>query len=294
MQYNNKKVSLFIILTFSICWLMAVLFAVFGGKLHTTSGLIMAILYMFVPMTVTILIQKLAYKEPLKEPLDISFKLNGWFLLAWILPVFISFAAFGIALLLPGVHFSPQMEGLVEMFQSQLTPDKMEALKKQLESPPIFILPAMLLQALVAGTAVNAIAAFGEELGWRGFLQKELSGLGFWKSSLAIGVIWGIWHAPLIALGHNYPNHPVAGVFMMVVFCTLLGPIISYVRLKAKSVIAAAIMHGMINASPGFALMYLRGGNELLIGITGLAGFIIMLIINIIIFAFDRSLLKEP
>ena len=40
---------------------------------------------------------------------------------------------------------------------------------------------------LIAGVTVNAVAGFGEELGWRGFLQKELAFLGFWRSSLLIG-----------------------------------------------------------------------------------------------------------
>jgi hypothetical protein len=39
-------------------------------------------------------------------------------------------------------------------------------------------------QGLIAGATINAVAGFGEELGWRGFLYRELSFLGFWKSSL--------------------------------------------------------------------------------------------------------------
>ncbi|MFW6136657.1 MAG: CPBP family intramembrane glutamic endopeptidase, partial [Candidatus Aminicenantaceae bacterium] len=84
--------------------------------------------------------------------------------------------------------------------------------------------PQPLLQGLAAGVTANAVAAFGEELGWRGFLQKEFSGFGFRKASFLIGVIWGIWHASLILLGHNYPHTPIAGVFMMVVWCVLFGP----------------------------------------------------------------------
>ena len=47
-----------------------------------------------------------------------------------------------------------------------------------------------LVLALIAGPTINAIAGFGEELGWRGFLQKEFSYMGFWKSSAVIGVIY--------------------------------------------------------------------------------------------------------
>jgi len=117
--------------------------------------------------------------------------------------------------------------------------------------------------------------------------------MGFWKSSALIGVIWGVWHAPLILQGHNYPQHPVVGVFMMIGWCLLLAPIFSYVRLKAKSVLAAAIIHGSLNATAGLAIMVVEGGSDLVIGVTGLAGFIVLAIVNIGIFAYVRISLKS-
>ena len=80
---------------------------------------------------------------------------------------------------------------------------------------------------------------------------------------------------------------------MMIVFCLLLAPIISYVRLKAKSVIAAAILHGSLNGTAGLAIMVVKGGGDLLVGVTGAAGFIILAIINLFIFTFDHSIVKK-
>ncbi len=145
----------------------------------------------------------------------------------------------------------------------------------------------------VAGITINAIAGFGEELGWRGFLQRELGYLGFWKSSILIGLIWGIWHAPIILQGHNYPEHPQAGVLMMIIFTLLLSPIFSYIRLKAKSVIAAAVIHGSLNATVGLPLMVIKGGNDLIVGVTGLAGFIALALSNLALFIYDRYFAKE-
>ena len=62
----------------------------------------------------------------------------------------------------------------------------------------------------------------------------------------------------------------------------------SYVRLKAKSVIAAAIMHGSLNATAGLAIMLVKGGNDLTIGITGLSGFLVLAVINVLIFLYNR------
>ena len=81
---------------------------------------------------------------------------------------------------------------------------------------------------------------------------------------------------------------------MMIAWCMLLAPIFSYVRLKAKSVIAAAIIHGSFNATVGLAVMVVKGGNELIVGVTGLAGFIVLALVNVGILVYDSVLAKEP
>lgn len=117
--------------------------------------------------------------------------------------------------------------------------------------------------------------------------------MGFWKSSAIIGVIWGVWHAPLILQGLNYPQHPIAGVFMMTIICILVAPIFSYVRLKTKSVIGAAIIHGSFNATEWLSLMVAKGGSALVIGVAGLAGLIVLVLANIGLLFYDRVLAKE-
>lgn len=294
MNKNFKKVIVFIGLTFFVSWSMAGLFFALGGKWGTIAALVMATGYMLVPMVVAIIVQKLIYKEPLKEPLGISFRLNWWFLVAWLLAPVIAFASIGVSLLLPGVEYSSSMEGLLERYKSIVPAEQLQ----QMQSfPAVFhshpILMGLLL-GLTAGITVNAVAGFGEELGWRGFMQKELGYIGFWKSSVVIGVIWGVWHGPIILQGHNYPQHPVMGVFMMVVLCVLFAPIFSYVRLKAKSVIAAAIMHGTLNGTAGMSILAVKGGNDLTVGVIGLAGFIVLATVNLGILIYDRFLAKEP
>jgi membrane protease YdiL (CAAX protease family) len=170
----------------------------------------------------------------------------------------------------------------------------MEQVKQQLAAMPAHPLWFILVLSLIAGTTVNAVAGFGEELGWRGFLVKELSFMGFWKSSALIGLIWGLWHAPLVLLGLNYPGHPELGVLVMMGWTVVITPAFSYIRLKAKSVIAAAIFHGTVNAVPGLALVLLTGGDELTVGITGLAGFVAFGVVNLALFIFDRFITGEP
>lgn len=294
MNLNLRKASIFVGLTFLINWLIGFLFFALGGKWNTPVSFVVATVYMFIPMTVAIIVQKAIYKKPIKEPLGISFKFNRWFLVAWLLPPVIAFITLGISLFFPGVEYSPEMKGMFERFSSIFPPERLEKMKSQAESMPIHPFWLGLLQGLVAGITINAMAAFGEELGWRGFLQKELSYMGFWKSSTLIGFIWGVWHAPLILQGHNYPQHRIAGVFMMIIWCILLAWLFSYVRIRAKSVIAAAIIHGSINATVGLAIILVKGGNDLIVGVTGLAGFITLALVNIGLFVYDRVWAEEP
>jgi len=294
MNANTRKVLLFVVLTFAVSWSMVALFVASRGKWNTPTAMAVAVLYMFVPMTMALIIQKLVYREPVKEPLGISFRLNPWFLVAWLLPPGIAFATLGVSLLFPGVEYSPEMAGMFERMKAMLTPEQLQQMKTQAAALPIHPIWIGLIQGLMAGVSFNAVAGFGEELGWRGLLQKELGYLGFWRSATLIGVIWGVWHAPIVLQGHNYPEHPVAGVFMMIVWCVLLSPIFSYVRLRAKSVLAAAVIHGTLNATYGLSIMMIAGGNDLSVGVTGLAGFIVLLITNMGIFVYDQYLAKEP
>lgn len=150
-----------------------------------------------------------------------------------------------------------------------------------------------LLHGLFAGDTLNALFGFGEEAGWRGYLLHEWKHMQFWKASLFIGLIWGIWHAPLILLGYNYPEHPQLGVLMMTVWCILLTPVFIYITLKAKSVIAAAVMHGTLNASVGIPIMVIKGGNDLTTGITGLPGFIALFLTIMLLLAYDTLVSQQ-
>jgi membrane protease YdiL (CAAX protease family) len=209
---------------------------------------------------------------------------------AIIVPLLVTFLALGISLLFPDVSFSVTCEGLL----AKLPAEQAALAEQQLSKfPPVALLLMQVAGAIFAGCTINAFFALGEELGWRGFLLKSLDGKKFLTVSLIIGTVWGIWHFPLILMGHNYPQHPVMGILMMAIFCILLTPPMIYVVMKSKSVIAAAIFHGTFNAIAGVSVLYLVGGNDLTNGATGLAGFIALLLVNGGFFLYDRVITKE-
>jgi membrane protease YdiL (CAAX protease family) len=122
---------------------------------------------------------------------------------------------------------------------------------------------------------------FGEEWGWRGYLLPSLLPLGQWPALLLTGAIWGFWHAPLILLGFNYPLHPVAGVFLIIVLGMILGTILGWLRLASGSVIPAVLGHAAIDASAGAIFVFGRAGatyDAAQVGITGWTGWILPLL----------------
>ena len=94
--------------------------------------------------------------------------------------------------------------------------------------------------------------AFGEEIGWRGYLLPLfLQKMGQRKAVLLNGSLWGLGHSPLIYLGFNYGfgywGEPITGIIMMTFVGTVVGVLLSYVTLKSHSVIPACFVHGSLN-----------------------------------------------
>ena len=272
---DKKKILIFLAFCFGISWVSAGIFYLCGIDYQSVWGFLFATIYMFFPLVSVLLTQLVTGEKPFSD-IGISFRLNKWWWLGWLviipLPILLSLP---VSALFPGVSIGTDTASLKQ------TMDAMQA--QGLPLGPFGVGIITLLSGFVAGLTVNALFAFGEESAWRGFLHRLLKGKGFWKECLIIGVIWGIWHAPLILMGHNYPEHPVAGVFMMVAFCVLVTPLMVFIREKSGSVIMAAIAHGTINALGGLPIVYLIGYKELLSGITGLAGFIVLVVADIVI-----------
>ena len=151
---------------------------------------------------------------------------------------------------------------------------------------PVHVFWLVLAGGTMAGLTINGVAGFGEELGWRGFLQNEWQALGFWRSSWLIGAVWGLWHAPFILHGYNYPGHPVAGVFLMTLWTVLFAPLIGFVRLRSGSVFAAAIMHGAINGTAMAPALVVRGGDWMTVGVMGWPGILVLAMLNCALYWF--------
>jgi membrane protease YdiL (CAAX protease family) len=285
-----RKTIQFIVLTCVVNWVIAGVAILLG--LRVANGLfytIFAAAYMLLPAVCTIILQAIR-KEKLFRNLNLVLRFNQWFLIAGIVPIIYTFITLGMNLLFPTVSFSITYEGFISI----LPAEQVELATQQLSQfPPVAFLVLQLIQAIIAGYTINAFFALGEELGWRGYLLKALRNNKFLPVSLITGIVWGLWHFPLILMGHNYPQHPIAGVGMMIIWCILLSPVMTYIVIKSKSVITAAIFHGTLNAISGITKLYLVGGDDLTNGVTGIVGFVSLLLVNTAFFLYDKYITKE-
>lgn len=170
------------------------------------------------------------------------------------------------------------------LFPSQFDP-AMTALAGQLgmESVPISMLLSQLALCVTLFPFVNLFFALGEEVGWRGWLTPKLQErLGRRRGLIASGVIWGVWHWPLILLagyeyGTGYPGAPLTGALAMCLFTTALGTLLSWLYEGTGSIWAPALAHGAVNAIAAMPLYFLAdAGSGYLLGPT-LAGVISIL-----------------
>jgi membrane protease YdiL (CAAX protease family) len=292
-RVDHRKIAQFLMLTYLISWSAAAALWLIGVEYGSIASLVvLAVFFMPGPAYATLIVTKVLRKEKLAE---YGARLPGtswrWFIITAIaIPVVIVAACFAIVALVPiealgQIDFS--REGFVGRVKAIAPQAEMTA--EALPIDPIFIFILGCVQGILAGGTINAVFAFGEELGWRGLMLRETQRLGFWKSNALIGLVWGFWHAPVILMGHNYGKaHAIAGVFVMTAFTIAMAFPLAYSRVKSGNVFAPSVFHGIINAIGGLTVVFISGANPLVGHIAGAAGIAAALLLTTAIVLFDR------
>ncbi|HEX6447040.1 MAG TPA: CPBP family intramembrane glutamic endopeptidase [Streptosporangiales bacterium] len=162
---------------------------------------------------------------------------------------------------------------------------------RHLSLSPTLLAAAQLASIPVAAVVPNGLLTFGEEIGWRGFLLPRLLPLGQWPALVIVGVVWGLWHTPVLLLGFDYPLHHGLAVPLMVGFTVVVGILIGWLRLSTGSIWPGVLAHGALNASAGSVGLFLRAGSHAdtaLAGITGITGWILPLLVIGLLVAMRR------
>lgn len=159
-----------------------------------------------------------------------------WYLIALLLPAVIRFAALGVLYLFGYIgwefHFRPWHELL-----------------------GVFLLMLLLVPL--------------EEIGWRGYALPRLQGMygAFW-ASIILGVLWSLWHLPLVWLAGSYQQSDSPLEYMIVFTVTILPISILFTWLYNHtngSLLLASLFHAAINITESAIVLRDKDGLFLLL-----------------------------
>lgn len=269
---ENKLITIRLVIFLSIASIFLIIFSFLYAQARNSNYLV---LLMFTPMLsviITRFITKEGFNQTFIQPLIKHHK--KYYLLSYFLTPVIAFSG----ALLYFILFPSQINLLASKFAIQNHIHSIQSYFNYL----ILIMPLCILINPIGGI----LSSLGEEFAWRGYLLPKLSAKYSTKKAIFLtGIIWGIWHAPIIFMGFNYgTEHPVWGIIMMIIFCSVINLILSSLFLKTHTIWVPVVAHASLNAIDQYTPSYLftalhshpnffLGPN--LIGLIGGFGFIV-------------------
>jgi membrane protease YdiL (CAAX protease family) len=135
--------------------------------------------------------------------------------------------------------------------------------------------PLVVAQVLVVALVATPIL-WGEEFGWRSYLQIRLLAERPVLAALATGVIWGLWHLPINLRGYNFPDQPpLVGMLLFTVATIILSVIFGWIRLRSGSVWAASLAHAATNSvGASLIVVFFAGHTSAFVAYLGILGWI--------------------
>jgi len=283
-------VTRFLGLAFGWPVLIATVLALARVPLGSPVGLaVIALLYMPAPAVAALLVERRIVRERLVFPSGGDARTVLRFFGLPVLAV-VAVAALLVALTVllgnrlgfaPVGTLLPSVAALRAHLADLYGPDR--AAQARLPGSLAALVVAGLLGAVGAGWSINGVLALGEEYGWRGFLWEAWRPAGAVRANLAIGAVWGLWHAPLIVQGFEYPGHPISGVLVMLGFTTAASFLLTAIRERTGSVLPAAAAHGAVNGTAPLLGLLIAGGDPRVSGFAGLLGWIALGLVSAIL-----------
>ncbi len=276
-------VIVFVAVSFALAWLVALPLWLGDGLAEPISVFLLPVM-MFTP-AVAALVVTFVMRVPAPGqrarflglwPLRPAKRVIWLMVAGWLVPPLLV----GLGVLLSAALGFVQLDLTFAAFAAELE----KAVPAGTPLPPVQIIVFAQLAMIPVGGLFNSLFAFGEELGWRGWLLPALRPLGTWPALILSGVIWGAWHSPIILLGYNFGRTDITGVLFMIGGCVAWGVLLGWLRLRSASVWPAVIAHGSLNAAAGMIVIFAAAQPDLaLAGPLGVAGWIVAALVVIVL-----------
>lgn len=245
--HNGRNVWAFFVLTFIYSWLLWLPFVLAGIDIIKYSDTLaalrmpMVLLGAFAPLLsgVTMIAHRHGWSEVRKyilQVFDLRVKAR-YFILAFLLPLLLTVVT----------HYMANFTGIDHLPRTFLS--------ENLPIPTIIlIVPYFFIMLIVGGGQ--------EEFGWRGYAQEPLQErFGMIGGSIALGIVWGLWHLPLWLMGDAHSYYPF---FAFLVFIISQSVIIGWLyNASGKKLVVPWIIHAMSNTViPFFPIVHLENGPQ--------------------------------
>ena len=256
-QSARSTIILFLVAAFALDWVGWIIAgAQSGWVIDESSGIWGPLLAvsMFGPLASAVIV-----RVTRKTAVDAGWRprIKGgvrWYMLALAIPPALTLAGSAVYFLFFSGDFDPAASRFSAAAIAQLGVGTDQV-------PAIFAI--QVANAVIFAPFINMLLAIGEEAGWRGFLYPAMrEQMPRRRAAILTGAAWGLWHAPLIAMGYNYGSDylgfPVSGIVAMTIFCMAFGTFLCFLRERSGSVWPCALAHGSLNAVAGLGMWFSR------------------------------------
>lgn len=235
---KNNKTWIFLFLVFT---LSAPFYTLIIESGSSDSDWLVAL--MFMPALASV-IMRLLTKEGFKN-IGWRVKAVHWLALAVFLPLLIEILVVVVAVQMGVADFNTNYISI----ENELVKIRKTGLLFGAEPAPYAFFAFNFITSIVVACLLYLPLALGEELGWRGYLQHHLvEKFGFYRGIVILGIVWGYWHLPIILMGHNFPQFPIVGGFLvMPLLCVCFSIVWGFVYQKTKSIWIPALFHAALN-----------------------------------------------
>ena len=144
-----------------------------------------------------------------------------------------------VALYIPRVFLPVIIEGIANNNLSEFFTEYAQLLKQPLFYASIVSLPFNYLMTIAA--------FFGEEYGWRYFLQPVMQKkFGMKAGVILLGIVWGLWHLPVDTMFYTKDSVPQM-IVGQIITCVSIGIFFGFVYLKTNNIWICVAMHFLNN-----------------------------------------------
>lgn len=268
MSKRTKGIVAYLAIAFGLAWLLWEIMLRLGGFAGTSLSQIAILPGAFAPAIAAIVVRKWVTGEGFSNAGMRPHLRQNWkyYLIGLFLPFVVTSIIVGLAIITGAGKPNFDLQNIIAM----LAPGA------EINPSAVSFLWILLPMQLTWSALLTAPILWGEEFGWRGYLQPRLFPGRPLMAAVVTGIIWGVWHYPLNLRGYNYPEHPLLGLLIFPVSCILISIIFGWLMTRSTSIWTVCLAHSATNAIGGSLtlLLFMGRADFLFTGYLGLLSWI--------------------